>query len=205
MSVRTDEGKIGAATAELEGVPAGAAAAARAQAFRESIHSEAAFRAFYERALPRVFGYLYHRCHGDRVLAEDLTQAAFTEAIRHAGSYDGRSDPVVWLIGISRHKLLDEFRARARDEQRSMRLHVRELVLDDGEQPWRAADDRSMLQAALGRLPAMQQAVLILRYADGLPVREIARELHRSESATESLLGRARTALREAWEEVGHD
>ena len=57
---------------------------------------------------------------------------------------------------------------------------------------------------ALGRLTAMQRAVLILHYADGLPVRDVAREIGKSESATESLMTRARDALREAYEEASH-
>jgi len=177
----------------------------RVAEFRAAFRSESAFRAFYDRALPRVYGYLVSRCHGDTALAEDLTQVAFTDAIRRRDTYDGRSEATTWLIGIARHKLLDHLRSEARDEQRRIHLTVREITVDGGSRPWQEIDDRALLTAALGRLTAMQQAVLILHYADGLPVREVARELKRSESATESLLGRARVALREAWQEVSHD
>jgi DNA-directed RNA polymerase specialized sigma24 family protein len=43
--------------------------------------SEDAFRAFYERALPRVYGNLYARCGGERSTAEELTQQTFAEAV----------------------------------------------------------------------------------------------------------------------------
>ena len=43
---------------------------------------DAAFRRWYDRAMPRVFGYLYQRCGRDRDLAEELTQQAFVEAVR---------------------------------------------------------------------------------------------------------------------------
>lgn len=82
-----------------------------------------------------------------------------------------------------------------------MRLVVRELTVDGDAGAWRDADERQLLLESLGRLTAMQRAALILHYADGLPVREVAREIGRSESATESLLTRARDALREAYEE----
>jgi RNA polymerase sigma-70 factor, ECF subfamily len=181
------------------------AAAARVAEFEACFASEAAFRGFYDRALPRVYGYLFHRCGGNAALAEDLAQTAFGEAVRQRRAYDGRSDPVTWLIGIARHKLVDHFRVEERNERRRLSLVVNELALDPGDGAWRDVDDRALLVEALGRLTAMQRAVLILHYADGLPVREVAREIGKSESATESLMTRARDALREAYEEASHE
>ena len=43
--------------------------------------------------------------------------------------------------------------------------------------------------------------MLVFHYADDLPVREIARRLGKSESATESLMTRAREAFRRAYGE----
>ena len=44
---------------------------------------EAAFRAWYEVAARRLYAYLFGRCGGDPSLAEDLTQQAFLQAVRH--------------------------------------------------------------------------------------------------------------------------
>jgi RNA polymerase sigma-70 factor (ECF subfamily) len=176
--------------------------AERIAGFEACFASEATFRAFYDRALPRLYGYLVNRCGGDTALAEDLTQIAFSEAIRQRHSYDGRSDPVTWLVGIARHKLVDHFRAQEREEHRRLGLVVREITVDAGDRAWHEADERELLIEALGRLTAMQRAVLILHYADGLPVREVAQAIGKSESATESLMTRAREALREAYEEA---
>lgn len=175
----------------------------RAQ-FAEVFASEAAFRSFYDHALPRVFGYLVHRCAGDRALAEDLTQTTFAEAISHRDRFDGRSDPVVWVTGIARHKLVDHLRGEARSGRRFTQLAVRAIDTDPDAGAWDGVDDRALLEVALARLPADQRAVLILHHADGLPVREVARLVHKSEAATESLLGRSMAALRAVWEEVEH-
>ena len=177
--------------------------AERRAAFEACFASEVAFRRFYDEALPRLYGYLFHRCRGDAALAEDLAQTAFSEAVRQRRSYDGRADPVTWLIGIARHKLVDHFREQEREERRRLRLVVQELQLDPDGAAWREADEREALFAAMSRLTAAQQAVLVLHYADGLPVREVARHIGRSESATESLLTRARDALRAAYGEAG--
>lgn len=211
VTVQLDPARAGSMTAESvtdAGVLSGvddATAGERVREFRACLADERKFRRFYDDALPRVYGYLLHRCQGDGALAEELTQTAFGEAIRHRMAFDGRSDPVTWLIGIARHKLADHFRALERDERRRMHLVVRDLTVDADSMPWREIDERELLISMLGRLTSMQRAVLILHYADGLPVRDVAREIGRSESATESLLTRARDALRAAYEESGDD
>src|ERR687892_738390 len=40
-----------------------------------------AFRKFYEQALPRIYGYFYHRCGRAAGTAEDLTQETFLAAV----------------------------------------------------------------------------------------------------------------------------
>ena len=201
-AVRADVDREGVSVPEVGGA---LDAVSRVRAFAAVFASESAFRAFYDRALPVVYGYLVHRCGGDTALAEDLAQTTFAEAIQRRGSYDGRSEPVTWVVGIARHKLVDVFRRQARDEHRRLRLEVRELALEGEDRAWRSLDDGEQLGALLGRLPALQRAALVLHYADGLPVREVARRIHKSESATESLLTRGRAALRDAWQEASHD
>jgi RNA polymerase sigma-70 factor (ECF subfamily) len=180
-------------------------AAHRVRDWTATFASEAAFRTFYDRTLPVLYGYLLRRAGGDVATAEDLAQATFVEVVRRRGAFDGRSDVRTWVIGIARHKLLDSWRRRSRDEHRLMQLQVRELSLETDDRRWRWADDGEQLTALLARLPALQRAALVLHYADGLPVREVAHQLHRSESATESLLTRGRVALRDAWQEASHD
>jgi RNA polymerase sigma-70 factor (ECF subfamily) len=57
---------------------------------------------------------------------------------------------------------------------------------------------------ALLQLPGPQRTALALRYLDGLSVPEVARHLDRSVHATETLLVRARAALRRVYGEGEH-
>lgn len=164
--------------------------------------SEAAFRSFYDRALPRVYAYLASRCGGDSTLAEELAQQAFVAAVSARAAFDGLADPVNWLIGIARHKLADHFRRLDREERRHLRLVVREIAVATSEREWRAREDRAEIDRTLAGLPALQRAVLILHYSDGLSIREIAGLIGRSEAATESLMTRARASFRQRHEET---
>ena len=76
----------------------------------------AAFLAFYQEAVPEVYGYFLHRC-GDSTTAEDLTSETFLAAVRSLEG--GRPAPldVPWVIGVARHKLADHWRGRARENR----------------------------------------------------------------------------------------
>jgi RNA polymerase sigma-70 factor (ECF subfamily) len=163
---------------------------------------EGAFRAWYEVAARRLYAYLFGRCGGDASLAEDLTQQAFLQAVRYRDSYDGRSDPVTWLIAIGRNRLIDHLRQQEREERRRLRLVVREIpALRSPESP-RSHDERADIVDALRRLPASQRAALILHHVDDLSIREVATTLHRTEGAVEALLSRGRARFREIYEEA---
>jgi RNA polymerase sigma-70 factor (ECF subfamily) len=65
--------------------------------------------------------------------------------------------------------------------------------------------DAEAAHAALSLVSAPQRAALTLRYLDGLPVAEVAEHLGRSVRATETLLVRARAALRRVYLEGRHE
>src|SRR6476661_3568709 len=82
--------------------------------------TEAALRAWYDESLPRVYGYLFNRCGRNAHTAEELTQQTFVEAVRSRRRPN--DEPVPWLIGIARHRLLDHFRKLERRERGFLRL-----------------------------------------------------------------------------------
>lgn len=157
--------------------------------------------AIYRRALPQVYGYLLPRC-GSTVVAEDLTAETFMAAV--AAVRQGRvrvpEVTVAWLVGVARHKLADHWRRTAR-EQRSLAAVA--VLAEEAGDPWEEHLDAQAAHAALARLPGPQRAALTLRYLDGLPVGEVAACLGRSVHATETLLVRARAALRRIYREEG--
>ena len=162
---------------------------------------EAAFRAWYERSLPRVYAYLFHRCGRNAELAEELTQQAFVEAVRSRRRFRGQSDPTTWVVGIARHRLVDHYRRTERDARRLGALTAWQLGragLAASSSPAEPDD----IDDALAVLPALQRAVLILHYMDGLSVRDVARAIGKSEAAAASLLARGRDAFRHAYQEA---
>jgi RNA polymerase sigma-70 factor (ECF subfamily) len=160
------------------------------------VRDEDRFRTWYDVTLPRVYRYLAARCAGDDGLAEELTQQTFVEAIRNRHRFDGRSDIVTWLIAIARNRLVDHHRRSQRETRRRHRLIQEVDGVDDA--PWRAAEARGAVESAIAQLPADQRIALLLRFLDGMSVREVAATIGRSEKATESLIARARDGFRRA-------
>jgi RNA polymerase sigma-70 factor, ECF subfamily len=157
--------------------------------------------AIYRHALPRVYGYLVPRC-GNVTVAEDLTAETFLAAVTAAGQPDPPEVSVAWLVGVARHKLVDHWRQAGREQHALRASSAGDETVDD---PWDAVVDTSAAYAALARLPGQQRAALTLRYLDDLPVADVAAHLGRSLHATETLLVRARAALRHLYEEEPDD
>ena len=151
----------------------------------------------YHRALPQVYGYLLPRC-GSAALAEDLTAETFMAAVAAARRDQPPELTVAWLVAVARHKLIDHWRRAGRERAGLAVTGNRAEPVDD---PWQEQLDVAAAHAALARLPAIQRAALTLRYLDDLPVAEVAGHLGRSLHGTETLLARARNALRRVYEE----
>lgn len=162
----------------------------------ESTSSEDQRRALvelYDAALADVYGYLASRC-GSAAVAEDLCSETFLAAVDAVRRGAVPELTVAWLIGVARHKLVDHWR-RTEREQRQAAEPPAEHVDD-----WDVRLDQLIARSTLAELGGHHRSALTLRYLDGLPVREVAHCLGRTEGATEVLLVRARAAFRARYE-----
>jgi RNA polymerase sigma-70 factor, ECF subfamily len=156
------------------------------------------FGAFYDDALPHIYGYFLHRCGGSVTLAEDLTQETFVAAVAELANDRQVTSPTAWIHGIARHKLIDHYRQQERVERslaaawEAEQLET-ELVVEDT----REARERAVV--ALASVAASQRAALVLCYLDGYSVPEAARLLDKTVEAVESLLARGRQSFTRAY------
>ena len=159
----------------------------------------AVFRAFYDDALPRVYGYFLHRTGGSVPIAEDLTQETFLAAVAELRKGRRVEAPIPWVFGIARHKLIHHYRRQERIEHA---LPDEDLLADEATTAETDGPARERTIAALAALPASQRAALVLRHLEGLSVPEIAAALGKSVEAVESLLARGRATFRRAYLEA---
>lgn len=157
-----------------------------------------AFGLLYERYVDRIYSYVYYRI-GSHHDAEDLTARVFYQAMRHIRRYVQRGAPfTAWLYRIAHNAVANWYRDRSRQRVVSLdRLAATALQSDDS--PFHLAaqgEQRLILLAAVRRLPAERQELLILKFVERLPNAEIGLIMGRSEGAIKSLYHRTLAVLR---------
>jgi RNA polymerase sigma-70 factor (ECF subfamily) len=150
--------------------------------------------------------------------SSDLIQETFLRAHAHRADFRGGTDAelVKWLQKILAHVLTDEVRkAHAQKCDVGLEQSLDAALADSSARlgqylassqasPSHQAERHEQLlrlAAAIDRLPADQQDVVIQRDLQGASVSQIAERMGRSEKAVAGLLSRARSRLRELLEE----
>jgi RNA polymerase sigma-70 factor (ECF subfamily) len=157
-----------------------------------------AFGELYSRHVKRIYNYIYYRT-GDYQDAEDLTARVFQRALGHVGSFQDQGVPFsAWLYRIAHNLVANWHRDRSRRPIVPLDDHVAES--GSGSHPESLAvamEENLMLLAAVRRLSADRQELLILKFVERLPNAEIGEIMGRTEGAIKSLYHRTLNALRE--------
>ena len=139
-----------------------------------------AFSRFYDAFAGAAFG-LIRRVLRDPAAAEDVLQEVFWQVWREAARYDPRrGSPEAWLIMRAKTRAIDRLRSIRRREKTFVAPVDEALALRDdpaAPNPGVAAEERGLVQAALGHLSPAQRRVIELAFFDGLTQTEIAARL----------------------------
>jgi RNA polymerase sigma-70 factor (ECF subfamily) len=157
--------------------------------------SDRAFERLYKRHVGDVYRYALAVMRNPAD-AEDVTQTTFLNAYRAYVEKGSRPEkPQNWLIAIAHNVCRQRFRQSARrPAEVSFEDDIADTIADD-DVP--TGDD---IRRALGHLAFNQRAALVMRELEGRSYGEIADILEVSTSAVETLIFRARRALREQLE-----
>jgi RNA polymerase sigma-70 factor, ECF subfamily len=150
------------------------------------------FAELYELNFERVYAYIARRVL-DRHAAEDLTSDVFQQALENLPNFEWRGVPFcAWLYRIAANALADRSKLSARERGNPSAYDLpsaNEAEIDEVER-------RARLFQLVNNLPADQRRVIQMRFAEEKSIREIAREIRRSEGAVKQLQFRAMEYLR---------
>ena len=149
----------------------------------------AQFAELYENNFDRVYTFIARRVPS-RQDAEDLTAEVFHQALRNLARFEWQGVPfAAWLLGIAANRLADRWR-RAGKQQEVPANDQDEAGIDA------KVEENLMLFQLVDELPFDQRLVICRRFVDQRSLREVARELGRSEGAIKQLQFRALQNLR---------
>ena len=157
-----------------------------------------ALRWLLDEVAPTVYGFVYARVGGDEAAAEDVLQETLMEAVRGASNFRGEASASTWMCAIARRRLgrLYESERRAEVARRSLRVVEDVRSSDETGGAAELVERQDEVLRALGRLPALQRQVLVMKYLEDMPVQDIATQVDRSRVQVQSLLQRGRDGLR---------
>ncbi len=151
-----------------------------------------AYRMLAQRHLDPVHRFAV-RLLGDRAAAEDVVQDTFLRVWNRAGGWRPTSTVGAWIFRIARNRCLDLLRARR------PQTDVTEMEIPDAPKAPRIVADGERARSvndALATLPDRQRMAVVLTYFEELTGPEAAEAMGLSADAFESLLRRARRALK---------
>jgi RNA polymerase sigma-70 factor (ECF subfamily) len=164
-----------------------------------------ALERLFARAQTRVFRFLM-RMVKNQAVAEELLNEVFLSVWQNADRYEGRSEPMTWMLSIAHNKAISTLRKKTEvlgvvDEV------AKDLVAED-DTPDVAAqkqDKSAKIRACMEELSADHRTILDLVYYQEQSVAEVAEVLGIPENTVKTRMFYARKKLSELLRERGVD
>ena len=148
----------------------------------------------HDRYYAAIYRYIALRVH-DVKTAEDLTSEVF---LRLLNALRDRTAPQNtlrgWLYGVASYVLKEHYRNKKRHNFSLLHENI-PVTTESLDQQVDTTLDFEKVRGAIQGLTEDQQNVLALRFGLGLPIREVAQTMGRSEGSIKMLQARAITAV----------
>lgn len=165
--------------------------------------SEQAFAQLVEKYQQVIFNIIY-RYIGNPDDVEDLAQEVFIKVWRNIAKFKGKSKFSTWLYRITANHCLT-YRSKHKHPSISLdELSEREKVPKSlqVETDWEQKNKIELVKNAINELPERQRMALVLAQFEEKSYKEIANIMKISVSSVESLIFRARTALKKRFKKT---
>jgi len=150
------------------------------------------FRRLYEKYQSKIFNYFLYRVGRNRALAEDLSQETFARAFDALSHFEYRGVHYLSYLLMVAHNLLVNYYRMAKP----IFMENIDLLPNRTESTVEKEAEIQLIWEAVHHLAPVERAILTMKYNQDLPVKEIAKKLHKSENAVKLHLSRARRKLR---------
>jgi RNA polymerase sigma-70 factor (ECF subfamily) len=161
-------------------------------AFREKRH-RTCFRLLHDRYASKIYSKAITMLR-DEDDAQDATQEIFTKIFLNLGKFKGQSKFSTWVYSVTYNFCIDKIRK----EKRSRELFTDEMdtppdtEVDEGDDEGIRTMQLGGLRKVLAQLQDHERTILLLKYKDGVKIKDIANMFDKNESAVKMQLKRAK-------------
>ncbi len=159
-----------------------------------------AWREFYHATITRIYNFAYYKLRRDHHAAEEVTQEVYLNAYSMIGRYEGKGALEDWLIGVTKRRIADYLRKRKAGRMQGFEESIASGGGLSPEELLARREVADAVNAAMAELPVDYARVLELKYVEKKSVREVGHRIGSTEKAAESMLTRARQALKRSLE-----
>ena len=150
-----------------------------------------AYEWLYKKYAVKLYAYFWHRVSHQKEIAEDLVQETFVKALEHLSSFKDRGYSYFTYLSKIGHNLLVNY---YKSKKPISLEHTPEISVDSMKEIEQSIDSKGVW-SAVQKLTKNSREAIILRYQNGLSIREIAHVMKKTENAVKLLLSRARKRL----------
>jgi len=154
----------------------------------------ARFAELYENNFERVYAYVVRRVR-DRAETEDLTSEVFHHALANLRRFEWRGISfAAWLFRIAANLISDHWQRQGREQVADEPEQIESAQARSAE--FEDVERKATLFRLVDTLPAEQRRVVVLRFVEQKSIKEVAREIRKTEGAVKQLQFRALSSLR---------
>ena len=153
-------------------------------------HFEVLYKRYYPKVLDRCYSFTKNRA-----AAEELAEDVFSKIFEKLPSFRHQSKFSSWLYSITYNHCIDYLRSRKKLHYPNWNREneMPDIADETDDVPEGITYDKLMV--ILEQVHPEEKALLLMKYEDGLPMRQIAASLRISEDAAKMRMKRARTRV----------
>ncbi len=150
------------------------------------------FTEIYLKYYQNIFNYFYYALNFNKELAQDLTQEVFFKAFKNLKNYKFQGFSYLSYLQKIAHNLLVNYYKK----QKTLPLQDENLQPTSISEKIIAKSALNDLLDEIQKLRPNYREVILMKYQNGLKIKEIAQILNKSENAVKLILSRARKKLK---------
>lgn len=154
------------------------------------------FEFLYEEFKTGLYRYFLSKTGNSSDLASDLLHETFASAIESSHTLKSGTNIAAWLFTIASRRYTDYLRKKYKSKEIPISDDSIIAAEENTEKEFSRSEEISILYASLYRVKKRYREILVMKYFEEMSDREISGKTGKSVKAVESLLVRARAAMR---------